>query len=226
MNEFDNRSESYLDRDLITEVSEGIVFFDSARQRHASYYSCGKLSQYYNRPFFDAEFLYRLKQSLEIYWEDDTLDASDHYQFAEDLINRGSDIHQHISSLPNKRKITRMEILRRVNRAKEILDSNETVQFDLDKLARECTMSKYFFIRSFKNVFHLTPQKYFIRKKLRGAKKLLRDGMSVTLVAKVLGYPDVFTFSKQFKKYEGTPPVLFKRVSEASSSKICQFKKK
>ncbi len=201
MKESGDSSANYLDRSLIEEVSEGIHFFNSTSP---------SLTQYHNRPFFDAEFLYRLKQSLDSYWEDDTLDTGNHYQLAEELINRGSDIHTNISAVPKKRKVTRMDILRRVNNAKAILDSPETIQFDLSVLARECSMSKYFLIRSFKSVFNVTPQKYFIRKKLEDAKKLLGNGLKVSVVARRLGYPDVSAFSKQFKKYEGKPPGSFR----------------
>jgi len=38
------------------------------------------------------------------------------------------------------------------------------------------------------------------------AKDLIRQGYRIKLVAEMVGYTDVYTFSKAFKKFYGIPP--------------------
>jgi AraC-like DNA-binding protein len=79
-------------------------------------------------------------------------------------------------------------------------------QFDLGQLARECIMSKYCLVRNFKQLFHVPPQKYFTTRKMEFARSLLARGNHIGAVAFRVGYPDVYGFSKQFKKYMGVSP--------------------
>jgi AraC-like DNA-binding protein len=101
---------------------------------------------------------------------------------------------------------TRIANLQCVEEARRILDDSLGKKFDLTSLSRQALMSKYALIRNFKEVFSITPHQYYISKKVEYAKILLSDGASVKEAAMKCGYPDVFSFSKQFKDVVGFPP--------------------
>lgn len=66
----------------------------------------------------------------------------------------------------------------------------------------------------FSDIFHketgMTPKKYLNKLRLDKAKLLLTlRGFSITLTASAVGYPDVFAFSRAFKKYVGCSPTEY-----------------
>lgn len=115
-------------------------------------------------------------------------------------------IHSRLSLLNKKKMSTRLDNLRKLESARAILDSEAAGKFRLDSLAKRIFMSKFFFIRHFKQVYGMTPQHYFIDRKLAFAKFLLGSGATVKEASIQCGYPDVYSFSKQFKLYVGYPP--------------------
>jgi len=114
----------------------------------------------------------------------------------------------HLISINRSRLSTRKEILNRAELAKTYLDQTLTSKFDLEKLAEAVALSKFHLIRCFKEVYKITPQKYFINKKIELSKSLLRD-KSVGEVSQVLGYRDIHSFSRQFKAVTGLSPSMF-----------------
>lgn len=114
----------------------------------------------------------------------------------------------HLISINRSRLSTRKEILNRAELAKTYLDQTLTSKFDLEKLAEAVALSKFHLIRCFKEVYKITPQKYFINKKIELSKSLLRD-KSVGEVSQILGYRDIHSFSRQFKAVTGLPPSMF-----------------
>jgi AraC-like DNA-binding protein len=62
----------------------------------------------------------------------------------------------------------------------------------------------------FKSCFDITPNQYVISKKIGYAKKLLLlENLSVSDVAELSGFSDVYYFSNQFKKSVGVSPTLY-----------------
>ena len=71
----------------------------------------------------------------------------------------------------------------------------------VQQVAETCSMSEFHFFRSFRQAYNLTPYQYLLGKRLRLAKQLMiKGGLSVTAVAEHCRFPDVFTFSKAFKR--------------------------
>ena len=68
-------------------------------------------------------------------------------------------------------------------------------------------MSEYHLYESFKKLFRLTPYQYITQLKMEKAKTYLnQESISVSEVAYKLGYTDLPTFSKAFKrKYNYNP---------------------
>lgn len=71
-------------------------------------------------------------------------------------------------------------------------------EMSLEEIAVACGMSYGAFRKSFRRVYGISPGQYRIEYRIRVAKRLLKDGNSVSKVAQMLNYPDIYTFSHQF----------------------------
>jgi len=68
-------------------------------------------------------------------------------------------------------------------------------------------MSEVHFRRLFKNTYRILPVKYLNILRTGRAKDLLKQSIySITDIAEMTGYSDVYYFSKAFKKMTGTSP--------------------
>jgi AraC-like DNA-binding protein len=107
---------------------------------------------------------------------------------------------------------TRKEVLQRLQQAKEYVDINFLQIKEIKEIADHCRMSEYHFFRRFKEVYKKTPYQYITEQKMHLAKYLLKGSkQSVSEIAFSCNFPDVFTFSKAFKKFYGIPPSLMKQ---------------
>src|SRR5262249_17475536 len=96
---------------------------------------------------------------------------------------------------------TRKEILSRLKMARRYMDEACLRIDEISDVARNCNMSEFHFYRSFRQAFGVTPYQYLLNKRLELAKDLIHAGnMSMTEIASVCNFPDVFTFSKAFKR--------------------------
>ena len=99
---------------------------------------------------------------------------------------------------------------RYVCRAIDYISENFTNAITLDELCALCGLSKYHFIRVFKQVTGDTPNEYVNKIRLKYAKQLLLKGANVTEAATASGFSDAHYFSNCFKKYEGCRPSQIK----------------
>lgn len=83
----------------------------------------------------------------------------------------------------------------------------------IDKMAQESYMSKYYFVRRFKDSTGITPHQFCMQNRIRKAQKLLRKKSAVADVATEMGFYDQSHFDKCFKKIVGISPQEY-RISE------------
>ena len=142
------------------------------------------------------------------------LDESYYYIICENLLQFQCNIFKSVYGINKVKYSTRQEILKRVLVAKQIIEDNYLQNLNLNWIAKESCLSKYFLIKSFKQVYNVTPHQYHIRLKINKAKKLLRQKkLSVTEVATYLNYPNIFSFSRQFRLVTQYSPVAFKNIT-------------
>ncbi|WMT89790.1 AraC family transcriptional regulator [Pelagibacterium sp. H642] len=72
-----------------------------------------------------------------------------------------------------------------------------------------------YFRRAFKERLGYTPAKFVEFKRLEQAMNILATGHSVKETAAMTGYPDVYYFSRQFKRYIGTSPSAYRLLTRA-----------
>lgn len=133
-----------------------------------------------------------------------------YYEVASHLIQFHDRTLQTMSLLSQKRSATKKEIIKRLYRAEQYIRESGNQQIDLDSIARECCLSKFFLVRAFKEVFGITPHQLHIQTKIEASKSLLKRGRPVSEVAEILNYPSVQSFSRQFKQHTGSSPVHYK----------------
>ncbi|WKN42070.1 helix-turn-helix transcriptional regulator [Tunicatimonas pelagia] len=111
--------------------------------------------------------------------------------------------------IPSKKSSTRLETLKRLLVAREYIHDNLHSKVSLDELTRVSSLSKFHLFESFKCVFRKTPHQYANHVKLEKAKELLINGQySVGHVAVMLGFSDIYSFSRLFKNKYSVPPSL------------------
>ncbi len=77
-------------------------------------------------------------------------------------------------------------------------------------LANKCGISEVYLKKLFIKKFNMPPVKYIIQLKINHACDLLRSQRySITQVAELCGYDNIYFFSRQFKEYVGTSPSVF-----------------
>lgn len=81
--------------------------------------------------------------------------------------------------------------------------------------AKEYNMSVCWFIKNFKEITGMTPNKYISHMKINKAKELLFDtGLNITEISDMLGFESPFYFSKVFKKIIGQSPKEWKNTAK------------
>lgn len=112
-----------------------------------------------------------------------------------------------LKNIHSARASTRKEILRRLQLGKEYMDEHFLQIKEIRQVADHCAMSEYHFFRSFKQAFGMTPFQYVTGKRMHLAQELVKEKeLTISEVAAACHFPDVFTFSKAFKRYYGVPP--------------------
>lgn len=115
-----------------------------------------------------------------------------------------------LNGLQSIKPDTKKEILRRLNTARHYMDTEFLEVKEISQVASFCNMSEFHFFRSFKQAFGISPYQYLLTKRLELAKDLIKKGgMSITHIAAHCNFPDIFTFSKAFKRHFKETPSSF-----------------
>lgn len=94
-----------------------------------------------------------------------------------------------------------------MERVEQLMRRRITATLRLDELADEAGMSRYHFVRRFREQAGHSPIQYFIHLKMQHACQLLdSDERPIKQVALALGYEDAYYFSRLFKKVMGISP--------------------
>ena len=110
----------------------------------------------------------------------------------------------------------------------ELFDSNDTetdrvadtrtyIKFNymynitVESVSQKFCIDRYFLAREFRKRYNTTVRDYIIDTRIAAACRLLADGYQVSESANMVGYDDVFNFSKVFKKRVGMSPSEYKR---------------
>jgi len=100
----------------------------------------------------------------------------------------------------------------------ELLADGCLEKFSLAEAAKSLAIDKYKFLRLFKDQTGLTPNNYFIYKRIEKSKGMLAEGKGLLSVAIDLGFYDAAHYANHFKKFTGVSPMNFTAGSSTAIS--------
>lgn len=107
---------------------------------------------------------------------------------------------------------TRLEILRRLNLAKEYLYSNYNQNISLEKLAEHACLSVNHLLRTFKQAFNVTPHQFLIQLRLQRAQLLLKTtDYPINEVVNMIGFECPSSFIRLFKTHYKITPLKYRQ---------------
>lgn len=100
----------------------------------------------------------------------------------------------------------------KIENVMQYINEHITEELSVEKLSSLCFMSRYHFMRRFKEVSGYTVHNYVILKRLTHAADLIRKGTMPTEAAHLCGFSDYSVFFRSFKKmYELSPHKFAKK---------------
>lgn len=144
-------------------------------------------------------------------FENKLLEKELFYCLAESIVTDQRFVLDHLRKMRFKKEDTNEDVFRALMDAKSFLDDQIGQNLALETLSSRVGISKYHFLRLFKNTFGLSPGQYQRRKRLECAKTDLIEGKDIGQTAFRLGYPDVSAFTKAFKNHFGETPGAVKK---------------
>jgi AraC-like DNA-binding protein len=107
---------------------------------------------------------------------------------------------------------TKQELYRRLHYAKDFIDSCYNQEINLDTMSGIACLNTEYFIRQFKSHFQITPAQYLIKKRMEKARlALLSPDISISEICQEVGYSDLTSFGKLFKRYYKISPTDFRK---------------
>jgi AraC-like DNA-binding protein len=109
---------------------------------------------------------------------------------------------------------TKIEILRRLNLAKEYLYSNYNQNISLEDLAEHSCLSVNHLLRTFKQAFNLTPHQFLIQLRLKRAQALLKStAYPINEVVNLIGFECPSSFIRLFKTHYNITPLKYRQTA-------------
>lgn len=91
-----------------------------------------------------------------------------------------------------------------IRKAKDILHTNLENVLKLDEICKELNLSKFQFIRLFKDHTEISPYQYFLNCKIERAKQLIEKNGDIYSAVAECGFVDLTHLNKHFKSVYGT----------------------
>ncbi len=99
----------------------------------------------------------------------------------------------------------------RLLRARRFIDDCFDQPIDLERMAREANVSRFHFLRLFREAYQITPHQYLQERRIERAKQLLIAGhFSVTDVCFEVGFESLGSFSTLFRRTVGESPASYR----------------
>jgi AraC-like DNA-binding protein len=109
----------------------------------------------------------------------------------------------------------------RLCRARRYIDECYDLPLDLREISKQACLSRYHFLRLFRDTFATTPHQYLIQRRIEKAKELLcSEEFSVTDVCFEVGFQSLGSFSTLFRRCVGDAPNNYRERQRASLRKV------
>jgi len=95
--------------------------------------------------------------------------------------------------------------------ARNFITDNHRSSLQMEDISNVACMSKYYFIRKFKQSFRMTPHQFLLHCRIVSARKELEAGGNPTDVAYNNGFVDLSHLNRHFKRCFGVTPYAYKK---------------
>lgn len=191
-----------------------IHYGDSKSWKYTNFYpSISLLEEIHEEIYFDKkvplfsehiiedEYLYKLLWNLfhSVYIKNSPMDIEINLINTLSYIVKNFTVEKKtIDEFPVQKKV----ILRSLEYINDCIDYN----ISLNELANDINLSKYHFLRLFKEHVGLTPHQYIIMNRVNRAKELIIKGEKLSIASLNTGFTDQSHFIKNFRKIYGYSP--------------------
>ncbi len=170
---------------------------------------------------FVMPVMMKMKIASSVGFEDLEWWEEQFYELLEKMILVHRNIYKQVEKLPPIKFSTKTDLYRRITKAKEFIDSNISEPLTLEKISGEACISRFHFLRLFKEVFGETPYQYISTMRIRKAVSLLSSGdLSVTEICSEVGFDSLSSFSWLFKQKMGLSPESFRSAFRKANAKM------
>ena len=136
----------------------------------------------------------------------------------ERLLLLHAEVGRKIARLPAVRQGTRLEIFRRLERARDFIDSNVEKKVPLADMAAEACLSPHHFLRLFKSAYLETPHQYLTSRRIERAQHLLATTAApISEICAKVGFDSLGSFSWLFRRRVGVPPEHYRRQTRSDT---------
>lgn len=133
------------------------------------------------------------------------------------MIQTQWNVFKEAEQLPVARQSTRLELYRRLYRARDYIHATLAEPLSLADMAGAAHLSPHHFLRSFKQTFGLTPHAYLTKKRLEKAQFLLAQTVRpITEICFEVGFQSLGSFSTLFRREIGVSPRSYRQQARGS----------
>lgn len=130
------------------------------------------------------------------------------------LLQKHQNILKKIEKLPANKQSTKAEIHKRLSLSIDFIFENYQQKIDLATLSEISCLSKFHYLRLFKQFFGKSPYQFIIQLRLEKAKELLqKTNFPIQNIADGLGFQNLSSFSRLFRQRMSVYPSEFRRVA-------------
>jgi AraC-like DNA-binding protein len=100
-----------------------------------------------------------------------------------------------------------------IRQSRAFMEKYLAEKIELENMAAAAFMSRFHYIRIFKQIYGITPRQHLKDLRIKKAKELLKQGLPVTQVCFDVGYESLPTFSSAFKRGTGYSPKAYQKLN-------------
>lgn len=102
-------------------------------------------------------------------------------------------------------------------RAVRFVKENFARPVSIDQMAQEAGLSKCHFCRVFKKATNMTPMHFLSRMRIKRSRDLIRKDLPISTIAIKVGFNDLSSFNRHFKRFTGQTPTQYRDSLQRNS---------